>query len=234
MGPTHHIFSFLFISPCPPTVPPPPVLSPLSLPLRQRHRAPAPGAPPPRGPAHRRRPSRRPPPRRASSAATRPGELHAAPALGGRARRRAAALKLRSRPDPGASPPPSLPWRTSSSSLPWRIGARWRQTARQAGAAGGSDIGGRAVPRPSSLLLPLPSLRLLRRRRLGSSARLGSGVPPAPPAAAEAAARARHTRRRARAPLPLLASPGCAEVQDRRPRAGRKTRRRGPGIGGAR
>ena len=65
MGPTHHIFSFLFISPRPPTVP------------RSHHR----------------------------------------------------------------------PWRTSSSSLPWRIGARWRRTARQAGAAGGSDIGGRAVPR---------------------------------------------------------------------------------------
>ncbi|KAG2561921.1 hypothetical protein PVAP13_8KG216605 [Panicum virgatum] len=34
-------------------------------------------------------------------------------------------------------------------------------------------------------------------------------------------------------PLPLLASPGCAEVQDRRPRAGWKTRRRGPSRGGA-
>ena len=147
MGPTHHIFSFLFISPRPPTVP------------RSHHR----------------------------------------------------------------------PWRTSSSSLPWRIGARWRRTARQAGAAGGSDIGGRAVPRPSSLLLHLPSLRLLRRRRLGSSARLGSGVPPAPSAAAEAAARARHMRRRARA---LACSPaGAAKLElTRARRRGWRSSSRLPGY----
>jgi len=100
---------------------------------------------------------------------------------------RAAALKLRSRPDPGAPPPPSLPW---------RIGAGRRQTgqgtrgppATAVALAGSLDTvasvgeasrGRRRPRRPPPLLPPpsSPSLRLLLRRRLRSSACLGSGVP---------------------------------------------------------
>ena len=92
---------------------------------------------------------------------------------------RAAALKLRSRPDPGAPPPPPSHGGSGPDGgkrararaglrrrrWPWPApSTRWRRSARRAGAAGG-----RAVPRPCSLLLPLPLS--------GSSAAAASGPP---------------------------------------------------------
>ena len=92
---------------------------------------------------------------------------------------RAAALKLRSRPDPGAPPPPPSHGGSGPDGgkrararaglrrrrWPWPApSTRWRRSARRAGAAGG-----RAVPRPCSLLLPLPLS--------GSSSAAASGPP---------------------------------------------------------
>ena len=94
------------------------------------------------------------------------------------------------------APEPAGSGSTSSSSLPWRIGAGRRQTgqgtrgppATAVALAGSLDTvasvgeasrGRRRPRRPPPLLPPpsSPSLRLLLRRRLRSSACLGSGVP---------------------------------------------------------
>ena len=94
------------------------------------------------------------------------------------------------------APEPAGSGSTSSSSLPWRIGAVRRQTgqgtrgppATAVALAGSLDTvasvgeasrGRRRPRRPPPLLPPpsSPSLRLLLRRRLRSSACLGSGVP---------------------------------------------------------